>query len=309
MHKTRAGPSELMGDLDALLRTQDEPFGSTSIYAQNRVFRLAREAGIKVMLDGQGADELLGGYHTLAAARLASLLRQGKLAEAVRFAAHAASSPGRGALLLWSGEFLVPPAFQAPFRRLVGQELVPAWLNPDWFAERGVRTQPAKYTFTGSREVLRDQLHRTVTQTSVPMLLRYEDRNSMAHSIESRVPFLTPQLAQFLLTLPEEYLIDRRGSSKAIFRRAMRGLVPDAILDRRDKIGFATPEHSWLLELRPQVERLLNSELAARIPALRVEGMRSAWRAICEQGRRGDFRVWRWVNMIEWASRTGALFS
>ena len=309
MHKTRARSSHLMDDLEALLRAQDEPFGGTSIYAQHRVFRLAKEAGIKVMLDGQGADELLGGYHAFAAARLASLVRQGKLVEAARFIAHAASAPGRGPLLLWSGEFLVPPAFQAPFRRLVGQELVPPWLNPDWFAERGVLTQPAKYTFGDSGEVLREQLYRAVTQGSLPALLRYEDRNSMAHSIESRVPFLTPPLVQFLLTLPEGHLIDAQGSSKAVFRRAMRGLVPDAILDRRDKIGFATPEHEWLLELRPQIERLLSSETAARIPALRAEVLRSEWRAICEKGRRRDFRVWRWVNMIEWAGRTGAVFS
>jgi len=309
MHKTRVRPDELVHDLDALSRAQDEPFGSTSIYAQHRVFRLAREAGIKVMLDGQGADELLGGYHTFAAARLASLVRQGRLLEAARFARHASSVPGRGLLWLWAGEFLVPPAFQAPLRRLVGQELVPAWLDQEWFAARGVRTQPAKYTFGDSREVLRDQLHRAVTHGSLPMLLRYEDRNSMAHSIESRVPFLTPQLAQFLLTLPEEHLIDRQGRSKSVFRRAMRGLVPDAILDRRDKIGFATPENQWLRELRPQVERLLDSEMTARIPALRVAGLRSEWRAICARPLARDFRAWRWVNMIEWASRTGADFS
>src|SRR5262249_56209674 len=75
VHKTHARPQDLLGDLDRLLECQDEPFGGTSIYAQNRVFRLARDNGIKVMLDGQGADELLGGYHTFAAARLASLVR------------------------------------------------------------------------------------------------------------------------------------------------------------------------------------------------------------------------------------------
>jgi asparagine synthase (glutamine-hydrolysing) len=309
MHKTRAQPTDLTGDLERLLDTQDEPFGSTSIYAQHRVFGLAREAGIKVMLDGQGADEMLGGYHTFTAARLASLVRQGKLAQALEFARRASSVPGRSKLWLWAGEFLVPPAMQGPVRRLVGQELVPGWLNAEWFASREVRTQPMKYTFGDSREVLREQLHRALSHSSLPMLLRYEDRNSMAHSIESRVPFLTPQLAQFVLSLPESYLINRDGQTKAVFRRAMRGIVPDAILDRRDKIGFATPERAWLLELRPLVERTLGSEVAASIGALSVDGLRAEWTAILENRRAFDFRVWRWVNLIEWAGRTGAVFA
>jgi len=315
VHKTRASAGELLSDLDCLLRTQDEPFGSTSIYAQHRVFRLARQTGIKVMLDGQGADELLGGYHTFAAARLGSLVRQGRLVEAARFARRAAATPGRGALLLWAGEFLLPPAWQAPFRRLVGQELAPAWLDADWFAERGVRMVPAKYTFGGSRDVLHDQLVRATTLSSLPMLLRYEDRNSMAYSIESRVPFLVPPLAEFVLSLPEEFVIDRDGVSKAVFRRAMRGLVPDAILDRRDKIGFATPEHDWLPLLAPHVERLLSDASLARVPALRPAALRAEWGAILARragpgGRapRRDFRAWRWFNFLQWAERTRAVF-
>jgi asparagine synthase (glutamine-hydrolysing) len=309
VHKTRASAGDLLADLGPLLAAQDEPFGSTSIYAQHRVFRLAREHGIKVMLDGQGADELLGGYHTFAAARLASLVRRGQLAAAVDFARRAVRAPGRGPLLLWAGEFLIPPVVQAPFRRLVGQELTPAWMDRRWFAARGVRLQPAKYTFGASHEVLREQLVRATTHSSLPMLLRYEDRNSMAHSIESRVPFLTAGLADFILSLPEEYLVDRDGVSKAVFRRAMRGLVPDAILDRRDKIGFATPEHEWLPLLAPHVERLLSDSSLARVPVFRPEPLRAEWRAILGRRPKRDFRAWRWVNLIEWALRTGAEFA
>ena len=309
VHKTHASSEDLLADLDGLLSAQDEPFGSTSIYAQHRVFRLAREHGIKVMLDGQGADELLGGYQPFVAARLASLLRQGRLLEAVGFAQRAARAPGRASLWLWAGEFLVPPALQAPFRRLVGQDLVPAWLDGDWFAERGVRLQPAKYTFGDSSDVLHDQLRRAVSHSSLPMLLRYEDRNSMAYSIESRVPFLTPQLARFVLSLPESYLIDRDGTTKAVFRRAMRGLVPDVILDRQDKIGFATPEQRWLRQLSPVVERILASDTAAAIPMLRLPVLRAEWQAMKSDPPGRDFRAWRWINLIEWVRRSGVVFS
>ena len=81
-----------------------------------------------------------------------------------------------------------------------------------------------------------------LTRSSIPHLLRYEDRNSMRFSIESRVPFLDVHLVEYLFSLPEEYLISDAGCSKYVFREAMRGIVPDAILDRQDKIGFATPE-------------------------------------------------------------------
>ena len=73
-------------------------------------------------------------------------------------------------------------------------------------------------------------------------LLRHEDRNSMANSIESRVPFLTTDFAEFLLSLPEEYLVSKSGETKSIFRESMKGIVPQRILGRKDKIGFATPE-------------------------------------------------------------------
>ena len=78
-------------------------------------------------------------------------------------------------------------------------------------------------------------------------LLRYEDRNSLSHSIESRVPFLTIDMAEFLLSLPENYLLSDDGVTKYVFREAMRGIVPDQILDRKDKIGFETPDNQWLL--------------------------------------------------------------
>lgn len=138
----------------------------------------------------------------------------------------------------------------------------------------------------------------------MPGLLRYEDRNSMAFSIESRVPFLTPALASYVLALPEEYIIASNGTTKAVFRRAMRGIVPDTILDRRDKIAFATPERKWLLTLRPWVNRVLASEAGAvQIGALDIEEARREWERVVSNEKPFDFRVWRWLNTIAWAQR------
>jgi asparagine synthase (glutamine-hydrolysing) len=300
VYKVRANSDALLADFDRLIYTQDEPFGSTSMYAQYCVFRHAREQGIKVMLDGQGADEMLAGYHLFLPARLSSLVRQGRWLQACRFAKRASQLPGmRGHMRLWlqAGRLLLPSIGA----RLVGRWLMPAWLNAAWFQDRGVALAPTSNA--RQRDMMREELRQTVAATSLPMLLRFEDRNSMASSIESRLPFLTPDLAEFLFRLPEEYILGPDGTSKNVFRQAMRGIVPDAILDRRDKIGFATPEQRWLQTLRPWVEETLASERARGIEALNVPAMQRDWNAVLAGRARFDFRVWRWVNLIRWADR------
>lgn len=307
VHKVRATTDDLIAELNALIDTQDVPFGSTSIFAQRRVFQRAREDGVKVMLDGQGADEMLGGYHGYAAARFVSLVRQGRVVEAVAYLRRASRSPGRAGLWRQCLQRLVPGEVVDVIRRMPGLGRRPvSWLNASWFAEKGVGIGPVRYA--RAREQLRSELERTITETSLPALLRYEDRNSMAASVESRVPFLTPALASFLLSLPEEYIVSPDGTSKAVFRQAMRGIVPDAILDRRDKIGFATPELRWLSSAESWVEQVLTGEAGRQVPALMSAEMVDEWHAI-RQGRRPfGFHVWRWINLIEWSHQYGARY-
>jgi asparagine synthase (glutamine-hydrolysing) len=302
VRKVRLEPGDLAADVDRLVAAQDEPFGSTSIYAQYRVFRLAAEHGIKVMLDGQGADELLAGYHGYFDARVGSLIGRGKLLKAYTFATRASRRPGVGgrtALLARGIRRLLPPGVQTRGKALLGRPAMPTWLNGEWFAARGVET-PVEPRTSRRTEQLRERLYRTLTETSLPMLLRYEDRNSMAWSIESRVPFLTPALAEFMLSLPEEHTISRDGVTKHVFREAMRGIVPDEILDRRDKVGFATPEKRWLQELRPWLSDVLNPERIRRVPALNATAIAQEWRRVLDGTRPFDWRVWRWVNLIRW---------
>ena len=301
VHKVRAQPSEFVSDLDTLLRVQQEPFGSTSVYAQYRVFQLAHERGIAVMLDGQGADELLGGYRYCISARFASLIRQRRFGEAFRLLRGASQSPNTDALwlLLCSADYLLPNSLQAPLRSLIAKELTPKWVKASWFRKHGVDS--AHISYCANPEVLRETLLRILFVTSLPHLLRYEDRNSMAFSIESRVPFLTPKLAEFMLSIPEEYIITHNGTTKALFRHAMRGIVPDSILDRRDKIGFATPEKEWLKAINSWVESTLTSETALSLPFLDLGSMRGQWSEIVRGRQAFDSRVWRWLNVIRWS--------
>jgi asparagine synthase (glutamine-hydrolysing) len=120
----------------------------------------------------------------------------------------------------------------------------------------------------------------------------------MRWSIESRVPFLTVDMAEFLLGLPEDYLISTEGETKHVFRAAMRGLVPRAILDRRDKIGFQTPEHAWLRRLDPEIRHWLDGIEA--MPFLRPRRCRSLVRAVIDGREPFTAQAWRLINFCRW---------
>jgi asparagine synthase (glutamine-hydrolysing) len=298
-HTVETSPQELLADLDRLIEIQAEPFGGASIYAQYRVFRLAREAGIKVMLDGQGADELFAGYRYYLPYRIAGLLARGRFMTTIRLLGALSSLPDaspRGMLARAVGHAL-PAKAQGPARRLTRHRLVPAWLDPRWLRAHGVSVgDPGRTSGASLREYRLDTV-----RTGLRELLRYEDRNSMASSIESRVPFLTPALAEFAAGLPDDYLIAPDGTGKLVLRRGLRGLVPDPILDRRDKIGFATPEAAWLRTLAPWVETVFASASSRAPGPIQLTVARERWHEMSDGRRSFEPIVWRWLNLIRWA--------
>jgi asparagine synthase (glutamine-hydrolysing) len=302
-HFVMTGAEELRADLDAMILNLGEPFGSTSIYAQRRVFQLARERGVVVTLDGQGADELFAGYQGYPGPRTASLLLKGELLGAARFFNAAVKWPDRpkGETLRRVLREFTPESLIAFGLRLAGRDPAPAWLKTAELKERGVKfgLVDARAKLYPSNDRVRRTLAYQLTWNGLPQLLRHGDRNSMAFSIESRVPFLTREMAELALSLPEEHLVDMGGRSKAVFREAMRGIVPDGILDRRDKIGFATPESQWLSSLGGWVDESLAR--AEGIPFIELDAARREWAAIQEGKAPFDWRVWRWLNYVKWA--------
>jgi asparagine synthase (glutamine-hydrolysing) len=293
VREVRVSASELAADLDDLVRTQDEPFGSTSIYAQFRVYRAAREAGLPVMVDGQGADELFAGYLPMLSQRLATLLRRGEFSRALAFA-HAAARERE--LSPWGlAARAAALAFTPVSRRPRSRQ---AWIRWDELRDRG--GAPTPWPIARGSDVLRERLRDATTRSSLPMLLRYADRNAMRWSVENRVPFVTPAVAELAQSLPEQLLVDERGTTKAVLRAAGRGLAPDEILDRRDKIGFATPEKRWLGELRPWIERTLAEADPARSPWLDLERFRVACAETLDGRSPFGFHLWRGLNLLRW---------
>src|SRR6185436_15082336 len=199
---------ELFPALDRMTWHQDEPFGSTSIYAQWHVFGLAADNRVKVMLDGQGADEQLAGYHNYFAPRFGALLRELRLPTLLR-QMQAAGRVHRYPALWAVNQTLnnvLPEWLRQPLRRLAGKP----GTETLWF-DRGKLGAGPRDPFLeagGSKSAtVRDMSLAQLKATSLPMLLHWEDRDSMAHSIEARVPFLDYRLVEFVLGLPDEYKI------------------------------------------------------------------------------------------------------
>jgi asparagine synthase (glutamine-hydrolysing) len=302
------GAEGLWQELDAIVWHQDEPFGSTSIYAQWSVMRRVRERGVTVVLDGQGGDELLAGYHSYYSYFLAHLLSRGRLLAALREARAAAPTADRQfPYLLATALYIAAPYWLRAMvrgvawryrsggtRRLLREEFKKR------FADRNLATlgwSPRRY-----RANLGEQLHHDTTAFNLPALLRYEDRNSMAFSVEARVPFLDYRLAEYIGLLPAVWHI-RDGWTKWVLRQATRGVLPEEIRLRRDKIGFVTTELQWLREGREVIRKLFADGEVRSARYLDVSRTPEALDRALEGREVGTSEAWRWVNLEWWMRR------
>ncbi|MCC7483957.1 MAG: asparagine synthase (glutamine-hydrolyzing) [Burkholderiales bacterium] len=299
-HYVYPGVDGLFPALERITWHQDEPFGSTSIYAQWCVFGLAAENRVKVMLDGQGADEQLAGYHNYFAPRFGRFLRRLRLAALAREAGAVRRlhgySPAWG--LMQAMNNVMPEWLRQPLRRLAGKPgTATAWFDLERL--RAAPRDPFLAAGGARARSVREMSIAQLTATSLPMLLHWEDRDSMAHSIEARVPFLDYRLVEFALGLPETCKI-AAGETKRVLREAMRGTLPEAVRARVDKMGFVTAEEVWLREEAP---RRFRAALAEAIEvcggALRPDLLGLVDR-MAAGGEPFSFLPWRAISFGAW---------
>lgn len=227
VHKVFPQFSELKNDFKKLIWHQDEPFGTLSIFAQYCVFREAKENNITVMLDGQGADEILAGYDHFYRPYLNSQLKISKLKFLTEFVNYVRMNK--------------KSSLDLAKKKLIKKTRSSNFLTNNFIqsSESLLRINVAKTV----PEFSYDQL----VNTGLHTLLRFEDRNSMAFSIESRVPFLDHRVVDFSLALGDNLKINK-GVRKFILREAFRDILPKEIYDRHDKYGFPTPQELWTRE-------------------------------------------------------------
>lgn len=289
-------PEELWRIQNKLIWHQDEPFGSTSIYAQWCVFQKARENSLTVMLDGQGADELLAGYKRFFLPFYSQLftgfhwrILSKELQYAKQYHGYSWQTVAKGIL-----KTKLPTEIVGRVQSTRARNGVAEWYSVDKLGAS--RTMP---TFFGDERAkslgeLSDQLF---FYNNMPMLLRYEDRNSMAHSVESRLPFLDYRLVEFAQSLPDHYKISH-GKTKAVLRNAMQGILPEQIQNRMDKIGFETPEEKWEREHSAEFRKLVEESIEKTNGILNRNAI-EYFDCVIAKGKL-DFTIWRMINFGIW---------
>ncbi|HEY4694595.1 MAG TPA: asparagine synthase (glutamine-hydrolyzing) [Candidatus Nanoarchaeia archaeon] len=292
---------KLYEEIDKIIYHQDEPFSSTSIYAQWNVFRLAKEQGVKVMLDGQGSDELLAGYTSSFSAYYAHLLKSLKFLKLLDELSAFSKNYSNKKFLGVSGlspklflSYLLPRSLVQSLKTRTKTESVV--LEETFSNEYQDRHLEVNFDPNDS---FRNFTYLSLRKSSLPALLHYEDRDSMAFSIEARVPFLDYRLVEFVFSLPNDQKI-KDARTKAVLRNAMHGIIPEKVEGRLDKIGFTTPEDLWFRTvLKKMTLDILGSKSFKDRGFINPEKALEQFQNLSSDVNKSS-AIWRWVNLELW---------
>jgi asparagine synthase (glutamine-hydrolysing) len=277
-HLVFPSPQDFWSDFQRIAWHQDMPFAALSFYAQWRVMRAVSESGVKVLIDGQGGDEVFGGYAKFRYAYLASLIRARRSAKAASVLTGMLRHGDSYVLDIRNGYRYLPASMRWVLNVDSALHNV---LTGDWKAAVADESTPAtrwwrraRQSPHGSEGTLLQQIQADdISVDTLPQLLRMEDRSSMAFSLEARVPLLDHHVVQMGLSLPDDMKVNQ-GWSKFAMREATIGVVPDRVRLRTTKLGFAAPDRAWIAnDLRAPINELLSSDLRCHryldVPALR----------------------------------------
>ncbi|MFT3682648.1 MAG: asparagine synthase (glutamine-hydrolyzing) [Ferruginibacter sp.] len=241
----------LIKEFETVFYHQEEPFQSASIYAQYKVFEEAKKQNIKVLLDGQGADEILAGYYKYIHWYIQQLIsrKKYKSASKERKLFQENKAPFNWGIKNYFATYL--PAHAAihleknEYQKIIHHP----HLRRDFV--RSMQGKELEGIYKPVITKLNDILYYNTVLLGLEELLRFADRNSMAHGREVRLPFLSHELVEFIFLLPAEFKI-KDGSTKWLLRKAMEKQLPSSITWRKDKIGFEPPQKLWLQDKRLQ---------------------------------------------------------
>jgi asparagine synthase (glutamine-hydrolysing) len=274
-------PEEFFTDLEDFILYQEEPTISTGPYAQYQVMRKAHE-DVTVLLDGQGADEMMAGYLPYYFVYIKQMMKRGEYFKLLRE--------------VWSSRDI--------FWKLALQKLTYSLgfqkkISMGNLLKDSFKKQYSKSRFQTVSDNLKERLLEDIFGNSLQSLLRYEDKNAMRFSIEGRVPFLDMNLIKFLFTLPDDAII-QHGWNKSILRKAFASYLPDMISQRRNKIGFTTPENEWFLRMKNRIYGIFMTESFANRPYWNQSEVVKAFELFI-QGKNDDTMLfWRMLNLEIW---------
>lgn len=294
--------NDLTQDFDDLIKTQNEPFGGPSIYAQYRVYKSISNKNIKVSLDGQGADEIFGGYDGFPGYRMHSLIDKNEYFKAYNFLKNWSLYTKKSKLeaIKKLVNSLTSKNLNYILRNLDKRFKSKNYINKSVLLEDGIDLKlnfdEEHYCSNGRRMI--NFMQNSLTKFGLQSLLRHGDRNSMRFSVESRVPFLTTNIANLVLSLPENYIVSDCGRSKSLFRDAMKGIVPDEVLLRKDKIGFEVTGESILQNMKHRINNWINSDID--VPFLNKNNVKLEYENFFLGKKKYSHDIWRLTNFYRW---------
>jgi asparagine synthase (glutamine-hydrolysing) len=290
-HFTYPNANTYWQDIDKLIWHQDLPINSTSMFAQWEVMKLAKQQNTKVLLDGQGADEILGGYYNFAGLYLIEKLKHGNVPAFFterkelknKFAPNINNALGRAAY------YYLPEFVQRSIR--AKKRLGMGFVAANYQQKLNNIDVPARGGKTFKEQSLLS------TQFGLQDLLRYEDRNSMAFSIESRVPFLDHRLVEFSIALNNNWKI-KNGWTKYILRKTAEPLLDKEVVWRKYKMGFLTPQKLWKLQSKKELDTFVNEvNMPAFLDKNYLLKLNNA--DINDSSHLSEF--WKMVSFLKWA--------
>lgn len=248
-HLVRIDDNEITNLMNRMMWYQEQPVSSASPLVQYKVYEAARQNGVTVLLDGQGADELLAGYSRYYKWYWQELYRNKEL----QLELSAARKLGIKESFDWRAKLAARfPQFAAAIWE--GRKAKKAYQQKDLDRDYAFAHKQQLYYALPATPDLNGALYYNSFVNGLDELLHLADRNSMAHSVEVRLPFLNHELIEFLFTLPPHFKI-QKGWTKWLLRKACENSLPKEIVWRKDKVGFEPPQQQWMKN--PQVQEAI----------------------------------------------------
>ena len=291
MHFTTPTSETLLADMEKYIQVHTEPVFRTGPYVQYKVMELAKEHCI-VTLDGQGADEQLGGYHYFFGFLFKDLIRRLKL---VNFLKESSSYYMNHKSLdgFYSLAFLfLPKKLQSTAKTLTRNNINQEFMNE--FKNESITTE-LLYSSESLKEALLNHF-----EMKLEHLLKWNDKNSMWFGLESRVPFLDYRLVERTLSLDNNQII-KNGTTKHILRESMVGIMPESIRMRKDKVGFGNPEDEWYREplFVEYINDLIDSSSFKALGYFDVAKTKKLYKKHLDRKINISKEIWKWINITK----------
>lgn len=299
-HTVDTKADDLLNEYETLIYAQDIPFFSSSTLSQHKVMQLIQQSGIKVTLDGQGADELFSGYNRHLSVHVLELAKNREMKSLFNYFASDNKTSSDPTLKLWARRFVESMSPDLSYRLLKDSKFNFSVLTQDFWDRHKARYVEQR---EGPIANLNEYLYQEYTGHHLKYLMRTADRNSMWHSVESRVPFADDvRLAEHVFAIPSAYKI-QNGLSKTLLRESMKGILPENVRCRLDKKGFVTPEYLWFQQLKEPLKELVTENIA---PFVEVKKLKKDWDTIFENQLKGNtLGISRFLILSMWRKRFG----